>query len=97
MSIDKDAVLMKLLSMFRPYSGREFLDHDGKDVICGPNDRSMFGLDTNFPKEWLVHDHGFTQEEADWFVREVQRLHALATNPTSSSPAIPASRPEPSP
>ena len=69
--IDKEALLAKIAAMFRPRDGN-FLDYKARDVICGPNDRAMFGADTNFPKEWLVEDFDFTAEEADFFVSMVR-------------------------
>jgi len=67
--IDKEQLLNKIVGMFRSYSnGDYFLNYDSSDVICGPNDRAMFGFDTNFPIEWLVEDFGFTKEEARAFV-----------------------------
>ena len=68
-------VYKKIIAMFRPHDG-EFLGFKGEEVIQGPNDRAMFGFDTNFPLEWLVEDYGFTEEEARWFISEVHRLHA---------------------
>lgn len=65
----------KIIRMFYPCTS-EFLDFQKEEVICGPNDRAVFGFDTNFPLQWLVEDFGFTQEEAEWFIRKVQELHA---------------------
>ena len=73
--MDKEIMLGKIIKMFQPHGEGKFLGFDGSDVICGPNDRAMIGYDTFFPKQWLVQDHGFTEEEADWFVAEVKRLH----------------------
>lgn len=72
MSEIETTIFQKVLAMFRPYSGAQFLSFDGADVICGPNDRAMIGYDTHFPKQWLIEDHGFTAAEADWFVQAVQ-------------------------
>jgi hypothetical protein len=72
------AVLEKLVGMFRPYSGDEFLDHPGSEIICGPNDRALVGFDTNFPKEWLMTDFDFTEEEADWLIRAVREKAGVA-------------------
>jgi hypothetical protein len=71
------AVLGKLVGMFSPYPGKVFLDHPGSETICGPNDRAVTGFDTNFPKQWLMDDFDFTEEEADWLIREV-RIKAAA-------------------
>jgi hypothetical protein len=65
----------KIIAMFSPHEGK-FLDFKAEEVIQGPNDRALFGFDTNFPLEWLVEDYGFTEEEARWFISEVHRLHA---------------------
>lgn len=69
------SVYEKIIAMFRPADG-DFLDFKAEDVIQGPNDRAIFGFDTNFPLEWLVADYGFTEDEARWFISEVHRLHA---------------------
>lgn len=69
----QEAVFRKLIAMFRPYDGSRFLDFDGATTIHGPNDRAMIGFDTHFPKEWLIEDHGFTAEEADWLIAAVHR------------------------
>ena len=42
----------------------------------GPDDRAIVGFSTNFPKAWLVEDFDFTEEEAAWFISEVQRQAA---------------------
>lgn len=73
--INKTQVLSKIIGMFRPYDGTEFLGHKGSETICGPTDRTVVGMDTNFPKQWLVEDFGFTPEEADWFIAEVGRMN----------------------
>jgi hypothetical protein len=72
--VDRDVMLGKLVRMFTPYPGSSFLNFRAADVIRGPNDRSMFGFDTNFPKEWLVEDFGFSTEEADWLVARVKEI-----------------------
>ncbi|MET4197306.1 hypothetical protein ABIA95_000152 [Bradyrhizobium sp. LA8.1] len=72
--IDRDAVLEKMIKMFTPYSKDRFLDYDGEKTICGPNDRAMMGFDTNFPKEWLIEDFDFSDEEADWLISKVREL-----------------------
>jgi hypothetical protein len=74
MTINDRALLTKIIRMFSPHGPGTFLDFDGSDVIHGPNDRSIIGFDTNFPKAWLIEDYDFTPEEADWFVAEVKRL-----------------------
>jgi len=73
--MDKEKMLEKIIAMFSPYYGDKFLDFDGKETIVGPNDRAMCGFDNNFPKQWLVEDYDFTDEEADWFISEVNRLN----------------------
>lgn len=70
--IDKEVILRKIVGMFRPYSGEKFLDYSGTEVVYGPNDRAMIGFDTHFPKDWLIEDFGFTDEEADWFIEQVR-------------------------
>lgn len=72
--INKDAILEKIIKMFRPYGDGNFLDYEGAQTICGPADRAVIGSDTNFPKEWLVEDFGFTAEEAVWFIAKVREL-----------------------
>ena len=67
--VNRERLLNKIVGMFRSYSnGDHFLNYDSSDVVCGPNDRSMFGFDTIFPIEWLVEDFGFTKEEARAFI-----------------------------
>ena len=69
----EEQVLNKIVGMFRPCVSEQFLDYDGREVICGPNDRAMIGFDTYFPKEWLVEDYGFTPDEADWLISRVNK------------------------
>lgn len=78
MSIESSAV-KKIISMFSPcdYS---FLEFGKEEVIQGPNDRAMFGYDTFFPVEWLVEDYGFTEEEARWFIAQVNECHKEEKN-----------------
>ena len=66
-------VYEKIIKMFSPCK-RGFLDYGADEVIQGPNDRAIFGFDTYFPIEWLVADYDFTEEEARWFIAEVNRL-----------------------
>lgn len=68
----EQSVFRKLVAMFRPYHGKKFLHHDGETTICGPNDRSLFGFDTKFPREWLIEDFDFTESEADWLIGAVK-------------------------
>lgn len=65
-----DDLVKKIIKMFRP-SESDFLGFSKEQVICGPNDRAIFGFDTNFPTKWLVEDYDFTEEEAAEFVRLV--------------------------
>jgi hypothetical protein len=74
-----EKLFLKIVGMFRPYGDKDFLSFKGEDTICGPNDRAMYGFDTNFPKEWLVTDYGFTNEEADEFVELVKKAHSKET------------------
>jgi hypothetical protein len=76
--MDRDSVLQKLVAMFRPYDGDAFLEFEASDVICGPNDRALFGTDTNFPKAWLVEDFDFTDEEATWLIDAVRSASEAA-------------------
>lgn len=69
----------KIIKMFSPIPG-DFLNYRKEEVICGPNDRAIFGFDTFFPISWLAEDYGFTQEEAEWFVKRVQELHDSSEN-----------------
>lgn len=73
--IDERAILGKLVRMFRPYDGDRFLDYPGSDTITGPSDRAMIGIDTYFPKEWLIEDYGFTDEEASWLISAVIQMN----------------------
>ncbi len=66
--INKEQLLSKIVGMFRSYAGDSFLNYNSSDVICGPNDRALYGFDTIFPIEWLVEDFGFTKEEARTFI-----------------------------
>jgi hypothetical protein len=69
----KLAVLEKLVGMFGPFEeGDKFLDYPASEVICGPNDRALIGFNQNFPKQWLMEDFDFTEEEADWLIRAVR-------------------------
>lgn len=63
-------VLAKLVRMFRPHEGK-FLGHD--EVIDGPNDRSIVGFENSFPKQWLMEDFGFTEDEAAWLIAAVRK------------------------
>lgn len=74
-ALEKVPTYEKIMAMFTPIE-RDFLDFKAEETIQGPNDRAIFGFDTNFPLKWLVEDYGFTEEEARWFIAEVQRLHA---------------------
>ena len=76
-----NSVFEKLIGMFRPYEGDRFLDFNGAEVICGPDDRSLFGSETNFPKQWLIEDFGFTSEEADYLIARV-RTHRSKFTPS---------------
>lgn len=67
--LDK-STLHKVVGMFRPATA-DFFDFSKEGVVCGPNDRAMFGFDTYFPIEWLVKDFNFTEEEAKHFVNLV--------------------------
>lgn len=64
----------KIIRMFRPRD-RDFGPYKADEVICGPNDRALFGFDTNFPIDWLVEDYDFTKEEAEWFISKVNELY----------------------
>ena len=63
-------LLKKIVSMFRPAT-QNFLGFKAGNCIHGPNDRGTFGFENTFPTEWLVEDFGFTEEEAEQFVRLV--------------------------
>lgn len=65
----------KIIKMFT-LAEKDFLSFSKEDVINGPNDRSVIGFDNHFPKEWLIEDFGFTEEEADWFVEKVKELNS---------------------
>jgi len=67
-------VINKIIKMFRPYNGQQFINFEGKSVICGPDDRAVIGCTTHFPKEWLIDDFDFTSEQADWFINKVNEL-----------------------
>ena len=67
----EESVLRKLVGMFSPSEG-DFLNHKEEEVICGPNDRSLIGFNTYFPKESLMEDYGFTAREADWLINAVR-------------------------
>lgn len=68
-------VLEKLIGMFRACD-RSFLNFPANEVIRGPNDRSLVGFDNYFPKQWLVEDYDFTEEEAVWLISKVQEQYA---------------------
>lgn len=73
--LEKLPVYEKIIAMFSPKDD-DFLNFKAEEVIQGPNDRAAFGFDNFFPVKWLVEDYDFTEEEARWFISEVQRLHA---------------------
>lgn len=73
MELNENAVI-KIIKMFRPYGDGNFLNFNGKETICSPSDRAMIGYDNNFPKQWLIEDWDFTDDEADWFIGKVNEL-----------------------
>lgn len=68
--VDKEILFSKVIGMFRPCRDK-FLSFPPEDVVCGPNDRAIFGGDTYFPIEWLIEDFDFTEEEAREFIKLV--------------------------
>lgn len=62
----KEDLYKKIIKMFRP-SPCGLGPYEANELIQGPNDRAIIGCDTFFPKEWLIEDYNFTEEEADAF------------------------------
>lgn len=71
MTINKEAMLDKMVGMFSPYDGDTFLKFLGAETIRGPDDRSTIGFTNHFPKKWLMEDFNFTSDEADWLISQV--------------------------
>lgn len=66
--------IVKIIKMFRP-ADRGLGPHEANEMIQGPNDRALIGYETFFPKDWLIEDYGFTEEEAKEFMKLVNELY----------------------